>query len=175
MGQFQSSSSMIAGSVAPASPGLPQPAIEPQAVVPNPHGHAEQGKAVVAEMLGQPFLERLSAMAASDQFGAANAALALEFAFGAVWARDGLSRQQRSLVTMGLLIGSGKFAELKNHVRAALRNGLGPKELQEVVLQAAPYCGFPACAEATETVVAVLREAGLLGDSSNTGRDYGLR
>jgi 4-carboxymuconolactone decarboxylase len=126
-------------------------------------------------MLGESFLERLSAIAASDQFGAPNAALALEFAFGEVWAREGLSRQQRSLVTMGLLIGSGRFAELKNHVRAGLRNGLGRTELQEVVLQAAPYCGFPACAEATEVVASVLREAGLLGASPHTGRDSGLR
>ena len=136
--------------------------------------YGARGKAVVAEMLGEPFLEKLSAVAASSQFGAANAALALEFAFGAVWARDGLSRQQRSLVTLGLLIGSGRFSELKNHVRAALRNGLEATELQEVILQAVPYCGFPAAAEATEAMVAVLREQGLLDRDHSSAKDRGL-
>jgi 4-carboxymuconolactone decarboxylase len=136
--------------------------------------YAERGKAVVGEMLGATFAEKLATIAASGQFGAVNASLALDFAFGAVWARDGLSRQQRSLVTLGLLIGSGKFPELKNHVRAGLRNGLGPTELQEVVVQAVPYCGCPAAAEATEAIVSVLRDSGLLPDGHSSARDRGL-
>jgi 4-carboxymuconolactone decarboxylase len=137
-------------------------------------GYAARGRAVVSEMLGEPFLEKLSSIAASGQFGAANAGLALEFAFGAVWARDGLSRQQRSLVTLGILIGSGRFGELKNHVRAGLRNGLGVNELQEVIVQAIPYCGFPAAAEATEATVAVLREQGLLDPGHSSAKDRGI-
>jgi 4-carboxymuconolactone decarboxylase len=136
--------------------------------------YAARGKTVVAEMLGQPFEEKLSAVAASNRFGAANAELALEFAFGAVWARDGLSRKQRSLVTIGILIGSGRFNELKNHVRAGVRNGLDVGELQEVLVQAVPYCGFPAAAEATESVVAVLKDLGLLDGSNLSSRERGL-
>lgn len=132
------------------------------------------GKAVVADMFGDVFLENLCTVAASGQFGAPNAQLALEFAFGAVWARHGLSRQQRSLVTLGLLIGSGKFNELKNHVRAGLRNGLAVPELQEVLVQTIPYCGFPAAAEAAEAVITVLRESGLLDDGHSSARDRGL-
>jgi 4-carboxymuconolactone decarboxylase len=136
--------------------------------------NTERGRKVVADMFGVTFLENLSAIAESGQFGSDNAALALEFAFGAVWAREGLSRQQRSLVTLGLLIGSGKFTELKNHVRAGLRNGLDARELQEVVLQAVPYCGFPAAAEATQVVVNCLREEGLLNTGHQTSTERGL-
>jgi 4-carboxymuconolactone decarboxylase len=125
-------------------------------------------------MFGAEFLDKLSGIAGSGQFGAANAGLAIEFAFGAVWARDGLTRQQRSLVTLGLLIGSGRFAELKNHVRAGLRNGLGAAELQEVLVQVVPYCGFPAAAEATQVVASCLREAGLLPSSHAGAAEQGL-
>jgi 4-carboxymuconolactone decarboxylase len=133
------------------------------------------GSAVVSDMFGEAFLEKLSDFAASDQFGSVNATLALEFAFGSVWARDGLSRQQRSLVTLGILMGSGRMAELKNHVRAALSNGLQPSELQEVVVQAVPYCGFPAAAKATEAVDSVLRDLGLLACQHSSAKDCGLR
>jgi len=55
--------------------------------------------------------------------------------FGKLWTREGLSRRDRSLVTLGILIGTGKPSELKNHVRAGLNNGLTVHELQEVLIQ----------------------------------------
>ena len=102
------------------------------------------------------------------------ATIALESAFGAVWARPGLERKQRSLVTLGILIGTGKPAELKNHVRAGLNNGLTVQELQEVLIQSIPYVGFPSVAEAIEATVAVLRERGLVDDNTKTGKDRGI-
>ena len=133
-----------------------------------------QGVRLVGEMLGPQFAAGIQAAAGSGAFAADVASIALEFAFGAVWSRPGLERKQRSLVTLGILIGTGKTAELKNHVRAGLNNGLTVTELQEVLIQAIPYCGFPCVAEAIEAVVAVLRERGLLDEQVKTAKDRGM-
>lgn len=133
-----------------------------------------RGEAVVREMLGPQFLAGLQAAAGSGAFAADAAAIALESVFGAVWGRPGLARRDRSLVTLGILIASGKPAELKNHVRAGLNNGLTVTELQEVLIQAIPYAGFPCVAEAIEATVAVLRERGLLDERTQTAKDRGM-
>ncbi|HEU4778562.1 MAG TPA: carboxymuconolactone decarboxylase family protein [Steroidobacteraceae bacterium] len=133
-----------------------------------------KGVALVGEMLGPQFLAGMQAAAGSGSFAADCAAIALESAFGAVWSRPGLDRKQRSLVTMGILIGTGKPSELKNHVRAGLNNGLTVLEIQEVLIQSIPYAGFPCVAEAIEATVAVLRERGLVDDNTKTAKDRGM-
>jgi len=133
-----------------------------------------RGLTLVEEMFGERFLAGLTAAAGSNAFAADCASIALESAFGAVWSRPGLARRDRSLVTMGILIGTGKPTELKNHVRAALNNGVTVTELQEVLIQAIPYCGFPCVAEAIEATVEVLRERGLVDSDVKTGKDRGI-
>ena len=134
----------------------------------------KKGVQLVGEMLGPQFLAGLLGAASSGAFAADCAAIAIESAFGAVWSRPGLDRKQRSLVTMGILIGTGKPAELKNHVRAALNNGVTVLELQEVLIQSIPYAGFPCVAEAIEATVSVLRERGLVDDKTQTAKDRGM-
>jgi len=140
-------------------------------------GHSpnyQRGVELVRDMLGDQFLAGMQAAADSGAFAADTATIAFESAFGAVWSRPGLDRKQRSLVTLGILIGTAKPNELKNHVRAGLNNGLTVTELQEVLIQAIPYCGFPCVAEAIEATVAVLRERGLVDDSVKTAKDRGM-
>jgi 4-carboxymuconolactone decarboxylase len=133
-----------------------------------------KGVQLVGEMLGPQFQAGMLAAAGSGAFAADCAAIALESAFGADWSRPGLARRDRSLVTLGILIGTGKPNELKNHVRAGLNNGLTVQELQEVLIQAIPYAGFPAVAEAIEATVAVLRERGLVDEQTRTAKDRGM-
>jgi 4-carboxymuconolactone decarboxylase len=133
-----------------------------------------RGLNLVKEMLGDRFLAGLTASAESGAFAADCASIAIESAFGAVWSRPGLARRDRSLVTLGILIATGKSAELKNHVRAGLNNGLSVEELQEVLIQAFPYCGFPCVAEAIEATTAVLRERGLIDDTTQSAKERGL-
>lgn len=133
-----------------------------------------RGVKLVREMFGEEFLAGMQAAAGSGAFAADAAAIALEAAFGAVWSRPGLERKQRSLVTLGILIGTGKSSELKNHVRAGLNNGLTVSELQEVLIQSIPYCGFPCVAEAIQATVEVLRERGLVDDQVKTAKDRGM-
>ena len=50
----------------------------------------------------------------------------------------------RSAITITALVALGHENELAMHVRAALRNGLTPDEIKEILLQSAIYCGVPA-------------------------------
>jgi 4-carboxymuconolactone decarboxylase len=77
-------------------------------------------------------------------------------AWGDVWQRPGLDLKTRSLVTVALLTALGKQHELKGHVRGAINNGATPAELQEVLLQAAVYCGVPTAVEAFRTAAEVV-------------------
>ena len=52
--------------------------------------------------------------------------LVTEFGWGTVWSRDELSRSERSLITLAMLISLNRPHELAIHVRGALRNGLTP-------------------------------------------------
>ncbi len=68
--------------------------------------------------------------------------------WGALWARDGLSPRDRSLVTLALLIASHADAELRTHVRIGINNGLTREEIAEVIYHSAGYVGFPAAVAA---------------------------
>jgi 4-carboxymuconolactone decarboxylase len=74
--------------------------------------------------------------------------------FGRLWAREGLSRRDRSLVTLGILIALRASDELRFHVQIARTNGLTDDEIAEVIYHASGYAGFPAA----NTARAVARE-----------------
>lgn len=63
--------------------------------------------------------------------------------FNDIWARPELSGRDRSLVTIATLIASGTLAQLPAHLQLATENGLTQTELDEVILQAAVYAGWP--------------------------------
>lgn len=73
-----------------------------------------------------------------------------------MWSRPELNPRDRSLVTLGLLIGLGHGDELANHVQGGLGNGLSPVELAEVAVQAAPYTGLPAAGQALRVIQTTL-------------------
>src|SRR4051794_12141050 len=61
------------------------------------------------------------------------------YAWGDVWARDGLDRRSRSMITLAVLTALGSENELAMHVRAARTNGLSAEEIGEVLLHTAVY------------------------------------
>ena len=71
-----------------------------------------------------------------------------EHAWGAVWSRPGIDLKTRSLITLAMLTALGRHHELAGHLRGALRNGVTPLEIQELLLHSALYCGIPLAAEA---------------------------
>ena len=73
--------------------------------------------------------------------------LAFEFAFGDLWSRDQLSRRDRSLVVVSILVALARPDELRFHIPGALNHGVTERELEGVMATAAPYCGFPRAVE----------------------------
>jgi 4-carboxymuconolactone decarboxylase len=65
------------------------------------------------------------------------------YAWGDVWSRPGLTRAERSIVTLTVLAALQHEGELDMHVKAALRNGLTREQIQEVLLQVGIYAGVP--------------------------------
>jgi 4-carboxymuconolactone decarboxylase len=101
-----------------------------------------QGMEVRREVLGDAHVD--AAVAGTTPFTADFQDLITRYAWGEIWTRPGLDRRTRSCVTLTALIALGHEHELPMHVRAALRNGLTPEEIKEVILQCAIYCGVPA-------------------------------
>jgi alkylhydroperoxidase/carboxymuconolactone decarboxylase family protein YurZ len=81
------------------------------------------------------------------------------YAWGEIWSRPGLSRAERSMLTLTALTVLRQEAELAIHVRGALRNGLTCEQIAEVFLHAAVYAGMPAVNHAFAVAQQVL-EAG---------------
>lgn len=133
----------------------------------------ERGLQLFSEIMGEAAAAQMKTGMEGKGFTAAISQLATDFAFGSVWSRDGLERKQRSLVTIGVLIAQKQPAELKNHIRIALRNGLTPQEIGEAVVQTIPYVGFPAVASATTAVIEVFREEGV-DTTTRTSEERGL-
>jgi 4-carboxymuconolactone decarboxylase len=67
-----------------------------------------------------------------------------EGAWGSVWARPGLTRRERSLVTIALLAALGHDEELALHARATRNTGATAEDVKEVLLHVAAYAGVPA-------------------------------
>jgi 4-carboxymuconolactone decarboxylase len=120
----------------------------------------DAGMRVRRAVLGDEHVDR--AVAGTTPFTAAFQDLLTRYAWGDVWARDGLDRRTRSCITLALLAALGHHDELALHVRAALRNGLTPDEIGEVLLHTAVYAGVPAANSAFARAQAVLREEGAL-------------
>lgn len=109
----------------------------------------EQGLQVFRELLPgvEPNLR-------DGKFGDELLEIGIDNIFGRLWTRDGLSRRDRSLVTLGILIALRATDELKFHVQIARTNGLTDDEIAEVIYHASGYAGFPAA----NTARAVARE-----------------
>jgi 4-carboxymuconolactone decarboxylase len=118
---------------------------------------AGHGMTVRREVLGDEHVDR--AVAATTPFTAPFQDFITRYAWGDIWSRPGLSRAERSLVTLAVLAAMQHEGELAMHVRAALRNGLTPEQIREVLLQVAVYAGVPVANRAFPIAQRVLTEA----------------
>ena len=116
----------------------------------------ETGRRIRAEVLGE---ERVSkVLDQADDFNRDFQRLVTEYCWGACWGREALSRQQRSLLNLGMLAALNRGPEFELHVRGAIKNGLTLEELQDALIQIAIYCGIPAGVEAHKIANKVLSE-----------------
>lgn len=76
--------------------------------------------------------------------------------WGSVWTREGLSRRDRSLLNIGMLVALRATEELRGHVKGGLANGLTREEITEAVIHTSGYCGAPAALSAMKVVQDVL-------------------
>jgi 3-oxoadipate enol-lactonase/4-carboxymuconolactone decarboxylase len=117
-----------------------------------------EGMRARREVLGDEHVDR--AVERTTPFTADFQDLITRYAWGEIWTRPGLDRRTRSAITLTALTALGLHHELAMHVRAAVRNGLAPDEIKEVLLQAAIYCGVPAANRAFAIAQEVLAEDG---------------
>ena len=117
---------------------------------------AEQGMTVRREVLGDAHVDR--AVAGTTELTAPFQDLITRYAWGEIWARPGLTRAERSIVTLTALATLRQDEELAMHIRAALRNGLTQEQIGEVLLQVAVYAGAPAANRAFAVAQRVFAE-----------------
>ena len=105
----------------------------------------EEGLKARRAVLGEDYVER--ALESATEFTRPFQELVTEYCWGVCWTDETLSRQQRSLINLGMLAALGRMEEFELHFRGALRNGLSEAELRAALIQIAVYCGVPAGVE----------------------------
>jgi 4-carboxymuconolactone decarboxylase len=116
----------------------------------------DAGMKVRREVLGDEHVDRATANA--TDFSRPFQEFITRAAWGEAWTRPGLDRRTRSVITLSVLTALRAENEIPMHVRAALRNGLTPDEIREVLIHTAVYAGVPAANSAFALAQKVLDE-----------------
>jgi 4-carboxymuconolactone decarboxylase len=127
----------------------------------------ERGMQVRREVLGDEHVDR--AVAGTTAFTEPFQDFITRYAWGDVWSRPGLSRPERSIVTLAVLAALQHEQELAMHVKAALRNGLTPEQIQEILLQVAVYAGVPAANRAFPIAQRAIAESRATPEAGDAG------
>jgi 4-carboxymuconolactone decarboxylase len=117
-----------------------------------------KGMEVRRAVLGDQHVDR--ALEHRNTFNEEFQDLITRYAWGETWARPGLPRKTRSLVTLAMLVALNRGEEFRMHVRGAANNGVTREEIKELLLQAAIYCGVPAANAAFHVAEEVLGAEG---------------
>jgi len=84
------------------------------------------------EMFGAEFTDRQIERA--NRFTQPMQDVVSKYCFGETWSREGLTRRERSMITLSALCAMGRLHELRIHVKGALENGVTPLEIREILL-----------------------------------------
>ncbi len=118
----------------------------------------DKGLAIRREVLGAAYVD--AALKSADDFSRPFQEFITEYCWGAVWGRPGLPKKTRSIINLAMLTALNRPAELKIHLKGALKNGCTKDEIMEVLLQTAIYCGVPAAVEAFRTAREAFKDEG---------------
>lgn len=102
----------------------------------------DRGMATRRSVLGNAHVDNASAK--MTEFDADFQSFIAEGAWGSVWSRPGLSKRERSMITLALLAALGHDEEVAMHVRATANTGATPDDIKEALLHVAVYAGVPA-------------------------------
>jgi 4-carboxymuconolactone decarboxylase len=117
---------------------------------------ATKGLKLRKEMVGAAAVEQR--IASMGEFGEPLQHIINAYAYGDIWSRPGLSLGVKSLAMIAMMAAANRPAELRVHLKGALKNGRTPEEVREVLLLVALYCGIPAANEAHRAAMDVLAE-----------------
>ena len=117
---------------------------------------AAKGLKLRKELFGDKAVEQR--MNAFGEFGEPLQHIINAYAYGDIWSRPGLSLGVKSLAMIAMMAAATRPAELRVHLKGALKNGCSPEEVREVLLLVALYCGIPAANEAHRAAMDVLAE-----------------
>ena len=101
----------------------------------------DTGMAVRRSVLGDAHVDK--AEAGKTSFDEPFQTLITESAWGTVWASDGISDRERSMLTLALLAALGNFEEIPMHIRATARTGASKQDVLEAFQHVAIYAGVP--------------------------------
>ncbi len=110
------------------------------------------------QVLGAEYVDK--SMKGANDFNREFQQLVTEYAWGLCWGSEVLSKKERSILNLGMLAALGRMHEFELHFKGAVRNGLTPDQLKEVLTQIAVYCGIPAGVESFRIGRKVLDELG---------------
>lgn len=116
----------------------------------------DAGMQVRRRVLGDAHVDR--AEAAKTAFDEPFQTLITEGAWGTVWASDGLSLRERSMITLALLAATGNFEEIAMHIRATARTGASKSDVLEAFQHVAIYAGVPRANHALKIAKATYAE-----------------
>ncbi|UMA66840.1 4-carboxymuconolactone decarboxylase (plasmid) [Roseivivax marinus] len=119
----------------------------------------DTGMRVRRTVLGDAHVDR--AEAKKTDFDAPFQDMITEGAWGTVWASDGLSLRERSMLTLALLAATGNFEEIAMHVRATANTGASPSDVAEAFQHVAIYAGVPRANHALKIAKETYREMGV--------------
>lgn len=85
----------------------------------------------------------------------------VEFAFGDIYSRDGLSDKEKTLLTISSLVTQGLEPQLTLHVNTGLTVGITPKEIVGAIIHLLPYTGFPRVLNALKVAKEVFQKRGV--------------
>jgi 4-carboxymuconolactone decarboxylase len=123
----------------------------------------EAALGILREMLTdaqyQGMAERIES--AADDFGRTAFRRSIANGYGDTWTREGLTRKERSLLTIGLMIGLRTPTELGHQFKMAIRNGFTPRQIEEMLIHAQPYAGILVTAAASAVARQSLDEIGI--------------
>jgi 4-carboxymuconolactone decarboxylase len=129
----------------------------------------KKGLEIRREILGNDHVDR--ALAKLNEFNGPFQEFITRYAWGEIWGRSGLTRRERSLITLAMLVALNREAELRMHIRAAFRNGVTVEEVRELLLQSGIYCGLPAANAAIKAAEEVISETNP-GSKPQKSREY---
>ena len=129
----------------------------------SPSDRYRQGMSTRRKVLGDAHVDRASA--ASTPFDQPVQEMITEGAWGTVWSRSGISKRERSMITIALLAALGHDEEVAMHVRATANTGASREDVCEALMHVAIYAGVPAANRAFKIAKQVFEQM----DAGDTG------